>query len=102
MTPYVYVAVRGDLSAEQVAVQAAHATHESGACFGAPEGTHLVLVKVPNEEALMRLSEHLSNARVEHIVFYEPDPPGPGNTALCTAPVSGSLRRHFKHLELYT
>lgn len=82
-------------------MQASHACHVSGSRFGAPDNTHLVLLICDSEMGLMDLSSRLSLLGVEHVMFYEPDPPGPGHTALCTAPLTGVDRKLFRGFSMY-
>lgn len=72
---YMFIFVRQDISQEQQAVQAAHATYCAGVKFAPkePEETHFVLVGVENEEALNEISEFLTSKGTEFVSFVEPD-----------------------------
>ena len=63
--------LRGDLPAVHQAIQGMHACHEAGARLGAPKGSYLIAVTVPDEPALLAL-----HARAEPqgaVLFREPD-----------------------------
>lgn len=99
MKESIYVAVRSDLSPEQQAVQACHASSLSGHKFGVSESTHLVLLSVPNKEALSALHEKLLDHGIGVSLFYEPDN-DMGHSALATQPLTCSHRKLFKNLKL--
>jgi hypothetical protein len=100
MTPYVYVAVRSDLTSAQQLVQAAHATQESGAQFGCPEHCHMVVFEVNGIEGLKKFCEVCGNAGIQYSLFYEPDY-DLGYTAACTEPIMGQARSHFRRFQLF-
>ncbi len=99
---YVYVIVRKDLTAEQQAVQVAHAALEAGFHSSKPqEPPNLVLLEVENEESLLRAACKLERAQVKHHVFFEPDNEV-GHSALAAGPLRGKVNRaHFKAYRLY-
>lgn len=100
MTPYVYVAVRSDLTPAQQLVQAAHATQESGAQFGCPEHCHMVVFEVNGVDGLQKFCEVCARAGIQHTLFYEPDY-DLGYTAACTEPITGATRSHFRRFQLF-
>jgi len=100
MTPYVYVAIRSDLTTAQQLVQAAHATQESGAQFGCPEHCHMVVCEVNGVEGLKKFCEVCGNAGIQYSLFYEPDY-DLGYTAACTEPITGQARSHFRRFQLF-
>jgi hypothetical protein len=100
MTPYVYVAIRSDLTTAQQLVQAAHATQESGAQFGCPEHCHMVVCEVNGIEGLKKFCEVCGNAGIQYSLFYEPDY-DLGYTSACTEPITGQERSHFRRFQLF-
>lgn len=99
---YCYAVTRRDLSFPQQAVQAAHACIEA-ARFGliSPDISppHLILCYVASEEKLRALARELDARGISLATFCEPDLSGQ-LTALCTRPVSGAERTHFRKLQL--
>jgi len=99
-TPYSYVFVRHDLSAAQQIVQASHAAQEAGFKYDRPEGpVHLVLFDIPDEEALLKVSEYIGVRGIDHVMFYETDIEA--YTALATKPIYGKDRNVLSKYELY-
>ena len=95
--------VRKDLSQEQQAVQACHASIEASRNF-LPLGVehpHLALCSVNSEIQLINAIQKLERLGIRHSVFRETDL-GDQITALATETISGDLRRHFKHYRLLT
>lgn len=93
--------MREDLTSAQVAVQASHVALEAGFKFGAPEGCHLILLRVRNEEHLLRSIEQIEyESSIRFVVFYEPDYSVPGFTAACSEPVIDK-RKAFRRLQLW-
>ena len=108
---YVYIFVRQDLSNEQQAVQAAHATmqmgvesqrrgprdefipHQTGVDVH-PKKTYFTLVGVRNLEALEGVASILEKFNIRHETFIEPDiaPPSGEPTAIATYPIREDLR----------
>lgn len=99
--PTVYVFVRTDLPIPAQAVQACHACHESGREFGAPQGTHLILLGVCNSTELCRIMGMCKAHGIRYVDFVEPDWEW-GLTAIATEPISGSMgRKLFSEYELW-
>lgn len=100
-TPYVYVLVRSDISVEQQIVQACHAALEAGFSFSAPDAvSHLIVLSVSSQDALLSAAEQLSRNQVPHYLFHEPDN-AMGYSALATKPlIEKSQRRLFKKYPL--
>lgn len=97
-----YIAVRADLTPTHQTIQAAHAAHEAGIRFGNPDDvSSLVLCSVPNEEALRCAAEACSLNGIRNYVFEEDDF-GNQATAFATEPISGSMRKFFKKLPLWS
>lgn len=93
--PYVYVLLREDLPPEQLIVQAAHAALEAGFSFEKPgETARLVLLAVPDREALAAAAQRLARHGIEHHMFFEPDFEM-GHSALATRPVHRLKERHL-------
>lgn len=99
--PYVYVLVREDLTCEQQLVQAAHATLAAGARFGPIRSdTHLVVLAVRDEPALLAASHKLLSRGLAHELFFEPDG-GVGYSALATRTLlRPEERRMFRNWQL--
>lgn len=97
--PYCYCIVREDLSPAQQIVQCAHSCLEAGKTFAHPEGTHLVALKVKNQQRLLRAAMELAAAGVQYAVFFEPDG-NVGYTALATESIKGERRRLFERFPL--
>jgi hypothetical protein len=98
---YVYIFVRTDLSIEQLAVQACHASIEAARHSLIPPGgehPHLVLCGVRSERELRILRRRLVSHGVGHRAFLEPDL-GHSLTAICTQPVRGPTRRIFRRYQ---
>lgn len=92
--PYTYVLIRKDISPEQQAVQAAHATLEAGFKFEAPARTSsLIMLEVKDRYELLMAAERLSRRGIEHIVFNEPDFEM-GESALATKPLLTKRERN--------
>ncbi|MEM2159369.1 MAG: hypothetical protein QXN55_00230 [Candidatus Nitrosotenuis sp.] len=91
--PYVYVIVRKDISHEQKAVQAFHATLKAGFAFQQPgRPASIVVLEVPGRCALLETAKRLERKGIEHIIFYEPDF-GMGHSAIAPRPVFTSAER---------
>jgi hypothetical protein len=92
--PYVYVLVREDISAEQQLVQASHAALEAGFRFERPLQTaRLIVLSVPDREALEAAADRLHRYGIDHHMFLEPDF-GMGHSALATRPLHLPKDRH--------
>lgn len=104
MSGYTYIFVRQDLSKEQIAVQAAHATMQMGFQYAlksergfdlpnmhargsSPSETYFILVGVRNEEALLAVESILSKFDISYERFIEPDI-GEQVTAIATYPLN--------------
>ncbi|MBK3779830.1 hypothetical protein G3A43_06155 [Paraburkholderia aspalathi] len=92
--PYVYVLIREDISLEQKLVQASHAALEAGFRFEKPEQTaSLIMLSVPDRNALEAAAKRLTRYGIEHHMFFEPDFEM-GHSALATRPIHLSKERH--------
>ncbi|MBY0461149.1 MAG: hypothetical protein K2V38_27825 [Gemmataceae bacterium] len=91
---HLYVLVRRDLSAPQIAVQAAHAAIEAARRFLPTDHPHphLVLCGVAHERALLAAADRLERAGVRFSLFREPDL-NDAATALATEPLGSDRRR---------
>lgn len=100
--PYTYVIVREDISLEQQIVQACHAALEAGFAFVAPAVTSsLIVLTVPDREALLQAQERLQRYGIAHEMFFEPDG-GMGYSALATEPILEKKKRFvFKRYPLF-
>jgi hypothetical protein len=109
---YLYIFVRQDMSMEQQAVQAAHATFVAGAAIRTdhtgnarrkapfnPDYTHFVMLGVPDLESLLEAQQLAIDANVGMHPFYE----GAMNdelTAFTTGIVTQENRHHFAGYKL--
>ena len=94
--------MREDLSPGQRAVQAVHAAVEMARHGLIPEGVehpHLVLLAVTSQRELLKAADRLDQAGILYRQFIEPDLDN-AVTALCTGPLSGESRKHFRRYSL--
>lgn len=93
MKPYTYVLVREDIPLAQQMVQACHAALEAGFAFDAPAVTSsLIVLTVPNREALLAARERLERYGIRSELFFEPDWQM-GYSALATEPIAERKKR---------
>lgn len=78
--------VRTDIPLADQVVQVGHACLEAGRRFVWQDGTHMVVLAVPDLERLLRALERLDRAGTRYALFDEPDDQM-GFTAACTEPV---------------
>ena len=84
---YVYSFIRTDLSIEDQIVQTAHSALEAGRELGTPNThTHLILLEIKSQDALIKFSEQLKKKGIKFHMFYEPDD-NIGYTSLTTEPL---------------
>lgn len=97
---YHYVIVRADLPFGVILAQTVHAAGESGPAIS---GTYAVVLSVPDESALLALSNRLTEANVFHHLIREPDAPYNGAAMTLGVPPGSrdNLRKHFKKLALF-
>lgn len=99
---YSYIFIRKDLSPAQQIVQASHAAMEMGYKHTpTPSPTHIVLIGMETQEALVHTADYLTSHNIPHEMFHEPDY-DTGFTAIATRPITGSQRKLFKRYSLYT
>lgn len=98
--PYVYVVVRNDLSQAQKVVQSGHALIEATKNFNM-NGSHpsVIVCVVRNENKLHSISAELSQKKIKHSKFFEPDINNQ-LTAIASEPLYGSDRLPFKRFQL--
>ena len=98
----IYVVIRTDIRIEQQVVQAIHAGAEAGRSFYQPEHgiASLVLLAVPDVEALYSLRDRLTSKGVRTELFYEPDFQM-GHSALATEPLGQDRRKFLRGLPLW-
>lgn len=97
-----YAFVRTDLSGPQIAVQTAHAcieTARSGLIPTDSEHPHLILFGAKNESELLKIESRLKDTGFDFKSFREPDKNNE-LTAICTAPIYGQDRQHFRRYQL--
>lgn len=103
MTPaieHVYAVVCRDIPLQHQAVQACHACIAAGREIISIPTPYLVILTVPDEAALLSLSDKLTANDVQHRVFYEDDMDGRA-TALATQNISHRQRDLFIGIKLY-
>jgi hypothetical protein len=98
---YLFIFVRQDISKEQQAVQAAHATFCAGREYlhHSPEKVNFVLVGVPDELHLVDVGCTLNDNYVKYVTFREPDL-SETQTAIATQPLKEHQKRFLKHYPL--
>ncbi len=97
---YYYCFVRTDISLADQICQVSHASVEAGRRFGIPEHCNLVLLQVPNQQALLDIQAKCKRNNVEIFLNHEPDD-NMGFTAACTTAIMGSTRRLFSSFPLW-
>lgn len=97
---HVYAVVCKDIPLQHQAVQACHACIAAGREIINIPTPYLVVLTVPDEAALMALSEKLTVNGVQHRVFHEDDMGGRA-TALATEDLSYRQRDLFLGVKLY-
>ncbi len=95
-----YVVVCQDMPISHQAVQASHASVSAGRDLITCKDPYLILVTVPDQNALLTLSAQLTNHDISHRVFFEDDMGGRA-TALATRPITQEQRKLFRSLPLY-
>lgn len=99
---YVYVFVREDISAPQIAVQSCHACIEATKAFKLDrlsDHPSVIILSAKNETKLHRVRKYLIEQGVRHVHFYEPDIEDE-LTALATEPIFGDRREIFRKYQL--
>lgn len=92
--------IRTDIPIPNQIVQVGHVCYEAGLKFNAKDNTYLVLFQSESEDELKEIESWLNFNEIDTHVFFEPDN-NMGYSALCTQPVSGSLRKIFRRYKLY-
>lgn len=97
-----YVLVRTDIPAAQQMVQAAHAAAETGrANYRSEHGiASLIVLAVPDKDALHRALRQLRGKGIACELFHEPDF-GIGDSALATQPLPDAQRKHLRGWPLW-
>ena len=99
---YVYVFVRTDIPIVHQAVQATHAgiaSARSGLIDCEHDHPSLVLIGIPNEDELKRVSARLNKCGFRHSMFHEDDMDGQV-TAIATQSVGHEDKKHFRDYKL--
>ena len=103
-TTWVYVFVRQDLSIPQQLVQASHACLQSGILFSDQHNllvpSSLVIIGVPDKQALNRMAVKLLHYNIDHVPFYEPTD-DEGLTAIASRPVVFEEKAFFSTHQLW-
>lgn len=95
--------MRKDLPAYVQFVQSCHASIEAGKHFCRDPDSpidHLIVLAVPDEEALLQAKDRAELRDIRLVLFREPDF---GNiaTCLCTEPLDGEKRKVFSSYPLW-
>lgn len=99
---HIYVVVRGDLPFCHQTVQACHAgiaVAREGLILKDEEHPSLVVLTVPDEEALLDVADRLHYAKIPFRLFQEADM-GNESTALATGPLEKADRKLFQGYKL--
>lgn len=97
-----YVFVRKDLPLTDQMVQASHAALEAGIVFGAgsKEPSSLIVLSVPDKDALLAAQAYCEEQGIETELFFEPDWDY-GYTAFGTQPITQKQRPLLKRFPLW-
>jgi len=98
MKPYIYIAVRSDLSRPQQIVQASHAAIEAARNFVDRDHEHpsVIVLNMNNEKALEKF---IKNCPYRLMEFREPNMENQ-LTAVATEAIVGEGRNHFRKYQL--
>jgi hypothetical protein len=110
---YIYVWVRRDIPLVQQIIQVGHACYDAGYSKGwdnyadvmngamlGYRSPHMCLLQVPDQEALITVSNHLKFIGITYDMFCESDN-NMGFSAICTEPIKGEVRNAFRLYELW-
>ena len=103
----VYVFVRTDLPPADQIVQVGHVCLEAGTQFPLPPACRLVVLALPDQQALIAAQDYCRERGIRCLTFVEPDPVDAGSsepmslTALCTEPLNALKRRHLRRFPLW-
>lgn len=97
---YVYIFVRQDIPLVQQIVQSNHATWQMSAKYGDESIPNIVLIGVPDIEALNAACRLLSENQIPHWSWTDPDFDF-GFASIATAPISGLARQCLAHYRLW-
>lgn len=98
---YVYLFVRQDLPIQHQIVQSNHATHMMASIRPEECVPNIVLIGVPDLNALLRVAQKLRANQIPHYEWVEPDF-DLGFTSIATAPITGEKRQVLKNYRLYS
>lgn len=98
MKPYIYIALRSDLSRPQQSVQASHAAIESARNFISNDLEHpsVIILNMKSENDLLKFKDKCPHRYIE---FREPDMKNQ-LTAIATEPIYGDDRKFFRKFQL--
>jgi len=86
-------------------VQTAHATLELGLQLKEEkkpkETSFLILLDAKDQDHLKEIACYLDDHSIEHHLFFEPDLPINGFTAICSEPLPLEKRKLFKKFKLW-
>lgn len=99
-TQYVYVFIRTDIPLPDQLVQVGHVCLEAGAIFCPPSACHLVLLSLETREELLQTENLMREHKIRFQTFWEPDD-DMFETAICTEPINGDLRKIFRQYKLW-
>jgi hypothetical protein len=95
------VFVRQDLSIPQQLVQSNHATLSFASLYGVDGIPNIVIIGVPNEQALRRVEKKLEACAIPHFSWTEPDY-DLGFTAITTAPLTREEKVALANYRVYS
>ncbi len=99
--PYMYIAIRQDLSPSQQIVQSAHAAIEASKRYHLSSNIHpsVIVLRVKNEKALDKFKEYVHTTNLPHEEFREP---ARNNeiTSVAVYPVYDEQRKLFRKYRL--
>lgn len=98
---YFYVVVRTDISLADQICQVAHVCTHIGAKDVDTTTANLVLLKVSNQEELLKLAGILKEAGIYREINYEPDD-DLGATAIASEAIRGDQRKIFKKYQCWS
>ena len=93
--------IRKDLPLYVQLVQACHAALEAGKHYCRdPAVDHLIVLEVPDEEALLKAHARAEDRGIRTVLFREPDFANVA-TGFCTEPIHGNRRKIFSEYPLW-
>jgi predicted transcriptional regulator YdeE len=95
------VIVRKDIPVADQIVQVGHAAQSAAREFEYQDNTHMVVLQVPDGQALTEAMVHIERHEIKYAKFHEPDE-DMGYTALCTEAITGNSRHCMRKFKLWS